>query len=304
MSGSCQGRTHNQVEDTKKVVVMRRVRLVIAEKALKCEEHDVSLPLSEHNEPWFMRLNSTGEVPVLIHGENIICEATQIIDYLEQTFLDGNGGMKPESSPKLQEADKENYYDKKKSQETESLSFEKPLSEAADTVVLWCEEEDGSAVPITPRLMPDKGSMYYPRVQHYRELLDSLPMDAYTHGCILHPELTVDSMIPAYATTRIRSQIGNTESELKKLAEENPDLQEAYIAKQKRLKSKLLDHDNVKYLKKILDELEKVLDQVETELQRRNEETPGRQPPVQSVLRGPALSLCVDWLVSMHVPVN
>uniref|UniRef100_F7BBX2 Ganglioside-induced differentiation-associated protein 1 n=7 Tax=Equus TaxID=9789 RepID=F7BBX2_HORSE len=200
----------------------QKVRLVIAEKALKCEEHDVSLPLSEHNEPWFMRLNSTGEVPVLIHGENIICEATQIIDYLEQTFLDEK----------------------------------------------------------TPRLMPDKGSMYYPRVQHYRELLDSLPMDAYTHGCILHPELTVDSMIPAYATTRIRSQIGNTESELKKLAEENPDLQEAYIAKQKRLKSKLLDHDNVKYLKKILDELEKVLDQVETELQRRNEETPeeGRQP--------------------------
>lgn len=57
----------------------------------------------------------------------------------------------------------------------------------------------------TPRLMPEKGSMYYPRVQHYRELLDSLPMDAYTHGCILHPELTVDSMIPTYATTRIRS---------------------------------------------------------------------------------------------------
>ncbi|XP_038203836.1 ganglioside-induced differentiation-associated protein 1 isoform X4 [Arvicola amphibius] len=95
-----------------------------------------------------MRLNSTGEVPVLIHGENIICEATQIIDYLEQTFLDER----------------------------------------------------------TPRLMPDKGSMYYPRVQHYRELLDSLPMDAYTHGCILHPELTVDSMIPAYATTRIRKE--------------------------------------------------------------------------------------------------
>lgn len=67
-----------------------QVRLVIAEKALTCEEHDVSLPLSEHNEPWFMRLNSTGEVPVLIHGENIICEATQITDYLEQTFLDGN----------------------------------------------------------------------------------------------------------------------------------------------------------------------------------------------------------------------
>uniref|UniRef100_A0A8C3GSQ3 Ganglioside induced differentiation associated protein 1 n=1 Tax=Corvus moneduloides TaxID=1196302 RepID=A0A8C3GSQ3_CORMO len=197
----------------------QKVRLAIAEKALKCEEHDVNLPLSEHNEPWFMRLSSSGEVPVLIHGENIICEATQIIDYLEATFVDEG----------------------------------------------------------VPRLMPEEGSMYYPRVQHYRELLDSLPMDAYTHGCILHPELTVDSMIPAYATSRIRSQISNTESELKKLAEENPDLQDAYIAKQKRLKSKLLDHDNIKYLKKILDELEKVLDQVETELQRRNEETPGEE---------------------------
>lgn len=38
-----------------------------------------------------------------------------------------------------------------------------------------------------------------------------------------------------------------------------------------------MDHDNIKYLQKILDELEKVLDQVETELQRRNEETPGRK---------------------------
>ena len=63
---------------------------MIAEKGLKCEEHDVSLPLSEHNEPWFMRLNASGEVPVLIHRENIICDATQIIDYLEETFVNGN----------------------------------------------------------------------------------------------------------------------------------------------------------------------------------------------------------------------
>lgn len=39
--------------------------------------------------------------------------------------------------------------------------------------------------------------------------------------------------------------------------------------------SKLFDHDNMKYLKKLLDELENVMDQVETELQRRVEETPG-----------------------------
>ncbi|KAJ3611075.1 hypothetical protein NHX12_021091 [Muraenolepis orangiensis] len=179
----------------------QKVRLAIAEKSLLCEEYDVSLPLSEHNEPWFMRLNPAGEVPVLVHG---------------------------------------------------------------DQVISGC-----------PRLVPEEGSTYSHRVQHYRELLDSLQMDAYTHGCILHPEITVDSHIPTYATTRIRAQIGNTESKLKQLAEENPELKDAYIAKQRRLKSKLFDHDNMKYLKKLLDELEGVLDQVETELQRRAEETPG-----------------------------
>lgn len=37
-----------------------------------------------------MRLNSTGEVPVLIHGKTLFVRPIVIIDYLEQTFLDGN----------------------------------------------------------------------------------------------------------------------------------------------------------------------------------------------------------------------
>uniref|UniRef100_A0A1A7WMG2 Ganglioside-induced differentiation-associated protein 1 n=1 Tax=Iconisemion striatum TaxID=60296 RepID=A0A1A7WMG2_9TELE len=194
----------------------QKVRLAIAEKGLRCEEYDVSLPLSEHNEPWFMKLNPAGEVPVLVHNDTVICDPTQIMDYLEENFKDEG----------------------------------------------------------TPRLVPEEDSRYYLRVQHYRELLDFLPMDAYTHGCILHPEITVDSHIPAYAATSIRTQIGNTQSELEKLAEQNPELKDAYTAKRRRLKSKLFDHDNMKYLKKLLDELEGVMDQVETELQRRVEETP------------------------------
>ncbi|KAG7524229.1 ganglioside-induced differentiation-associated protein 1 [Solea senegalensis] len=218
----------------------QKVRLAIAEKGLRCQEYDVSLPLSEHNEPWFMRLNPTGEVPVLVHGDDIICDPTQIMDYLERNFND-----------------------------------------------------DG-----TPRLVPEEGSTYYHRVQHYRELLDSLQMDAYTHGCILHPEITVDSHIPAYAATCIRTQIGNTQTELKKLAEQNPELKDAYVAKQRRLKSKLLDHDNMKYLKKLLDELESVMDQVETELQRRVEETPEGS---QSWLCGEFFSMAdVSLAVTLH----
>ncbi|XP_076014359.1 ganglioside-induced differentiation-associated protein 1 [Genypterus blacodes] len=219
----------------------QKVRLAVAEKGLRCVEYDVSLPLSEHNEPWFMRLNPTGEVPVLVHDDDVICDPTQIMEYLEQNFRDEG----------------------------------------------------------TPMLIPEEGSTYYHRVQHYRELLDSLQMDAYTHGCILHPEITVDSHLPEYAAACIRAQIGNTETELKKLAEQNPELKDAYIAKQRRLKSKLYDHDNMKFLKKLLDELESVMDQLETELQRRVEETPEEGRP--SWLCGDFFSMAdVSLAVTLH----
>ncbi|XP_076023095.1 ganglioside-induced differentiation-associated protein 1-like 1 isoform X4 [Genypterus blacodes] len=126
----------------------QKVRLVINEKGLACEERDVSLPLQEHKEPWFMRLNLGEEVPVFIHGDTIVSDYNQIIEYLEKNF-------------------------------------------AGDTVA---------------QLIPDADSPLHDRVQQYRQLLDGLPMDAYTHGCILHPELTTDSMIPKYATAEIRSQ--------------------------------------------------------------------------------------------------
>ncbi|XP_009863735.1 PREDICTED: ganglioside-induced differentiation-associated protein 1-like 1 isoform X4 [Apaloderma vittatum] len=126
----------------------QKVRLVIAEKGLPCEERDVSMPLMEHKEPWFMRLNLGEEVPVIIHRDNIISDYNQIIDYMEKNFTGEN----------------------------------------------------------VTQLIPEPGSVLRSRVLQYRELLDSLPMDAYTHGCILHPELTTDSMIPKYATTEIRRQ--------------------------------------------------------------------------------------------------
>nr|XP_032834813.1 ganglioside-induced differentiation-associated protein 1-like 1 isoform X2 [Petromyzon marinus] len=64
----------------------QKVRLVICEKRLACEEREVCLPLNEHNEPWFMRLNPAGEVPVLVHGKVVVCQADAIVTYLEETF--------------------------------------------------------------------------------------------------------------------------------------------------------------------------------------------------------------------------
>ncbi|XP_074012999.1 ganglioside-induced differentiation-associated protein 1-like 1 isoform X3 [Numenius arquata] len=140
----------------------QKVRLVIAEKGLPCEERDVSMPLMEHKEPWFMRLNLGEEVPVIIHRDNIISDYNQIIDYMEKNFTGGH--------------------------------------------------------------------------------------------------------------------LANASMDLMKLDhEEEPQLSEPYLSKQKKLMAKILEHDNVNYLKKILGELAMVLDQIEAELEKRKLEYQGQK---------------------------
>uniref|UniRef100_A0A8C7Y832 Ganglioside induced differentiation associated protein 1-like 1 n=1 Tax=Oryzias sinensis TaxID=183150 RepID=A0A8C7Y832_9TELE len=70
----------------------------------------------------------------------------------------------------------------------------------------------------------------------------------------------------------------NAATELMKLDHEEPQLTEPYLSKQKKLMAKILDHDNVNYLKKILGELAMVLDQVEAELEKRKLEYQGQRP--------------------------
>uniref|UniRef100_F7C406 Ganglioside induced differentiation associated protein 1-like 1 n=2 Tax=Xenopus tropicalis TaxID=8364 RepID=F7C406_XENTR len=197
----------------------QKIRLVIAEKGFPCDERDVSLPLTEHKEPWFMRLNLGEEVPVVIHGDNIISDYNQIIDYIENNFVG----------------------------------------------------------ELIPKLIPETETIFHSRVLQYREILDKLPMDAYTHGCILHPELTTDSMIPKYATAEIRRHLANASTELTKLDHEEPQLMEPYLSKQKKLMAKILEHDNVNYLTKILIQLSMVLDQIEAELEKRKLEYEGQK---------------------------
>ncbi|XP_064160820.1 ganglioside-induced differentiation-associated protein 1-like 1 [Anguilla rostrata] len=211
----------------------QKVRLVISEKGLPCEERDVSLPLSEQNDPWFMRLNLGEEVPVFIHGDTIVSDYNRIIEYLETNFV---GEM-------------------------------------------------------VAQLIPDAATPLHARVQQYRELLDGLPMDAYTHGCILHPELTADSMIPKYATAEIRRHLAHAASELLKLDQEESQLAELepYLSKHKKLMAKILDHDDVNYLNNILGELHMVLDQVEAELEKRKLEYQGQKRELW--LCGPDFSL-------------
>lgn len=78
-----------QQADVVECPLFLQVRLVINEKGLLCDERDVSMPLQEHKEPWFMRLNLGEEVPVFIHGDTIVSDYNQIIEYLETNFTGG-----------------------------------------------------------------------------------------------------------------------------------------------------------------------------------------------------------------------
>lgn len=100
-------------------------------------------------------------------------------------------------STKLPKLKVNQFLDRKKERKKEGKGCD-----GSPLILMTCLPPEG-----IPKLIPEEGSTYYHRVQHYRELLDSLQMDAYTHGCILHPEITVDSHIPAYAATCIRSKM-------------------------------------------------------------------------------------------------
>lgn len=64
--------------------------MALHEKRLKYKVQIVKLLKFEQYEPWFMRLNPKGQVPVLKDGVKIIPDSLRIIDYLEDNFSNGD----------------------------------------------------------------------------------------------------------------------------------------------------------------------------------------------------------------------
>jgi glutathione S-transferase len=62
--------------------------LAFKEKGLEFESIYVDLHKFEQHEPWFVKLNPEGQVPVLDHDGNIITHTTVIAEYLEDAFPD------------------------------------------------------------------------------------------------------------------------------------------------------------------------------------------------------------------------
>ena len=58
----------------------------LEEKCLAYSKKSVLLPAGEVSEPWYMRINSNGTVPALVHGDKIVDDSQKIIEYLEEAF--------------------------------------------------------------------------------------------------------------------------------------------------------------------------------------------------------------------------
>lgn len=64
--------------------------MVLNEKKLKYKSHIVELmPEMEVHQPWFIRINPEGAIPVLNDGVKIIPDSSRIVDYLEDNFSNG-----------------------------------------------------------------------------------------------------------------------------------------------------------------------------------------------------------------------
>lgn len=63
-----------------------KVLLALTEKQLPFRSHYVDLHRFEQHEPWFLAINPSGQVPVLVHDGATIVESTVINEYLEDVF--------------------------------------------------------------------------------------------------------------------------------------------------------------------------------------------------------------------------
>jgi glutathione S-transferase len=60
--------------------------LPLKEKGVEFVSHYMNLLEFEQHEPWFVKINPNGQVPVLVHDGRVITESTVINEYVDETF--------------------------------------------------------------------------------------------------------------------------------------------------------------------------------------------------------------------------
>src|SRR5690242_12927311 len=65
-----------------------RVRWTLQELAVDFESVRVNLPLGEHQQPQFLKVNPAGKIPVLVDGDLVLTESMAIVLYLAEKYSD------------------------------------------------------------------------------------------------------------------------------------------------------------------------------------------------------------------------
>ncbi|XP_070570533.1 ganglioside-induced differentiation-associated protein 1-like isoform X2 [Ptychodera flava] len=68
----------------------QRAILALAEKGIDCDTKIVSVADMAFVDPWFIKLNPAGQIPIVTHGDKVITETPRILEYLDQAFPDAN----------------------------------------------------------------------------------------------------------------------------------------------------------------------------------------------------------------------
>jgi len=66
----------------------QKVRLVLAEKGLDFESHEIDLIAGEQHDPAYVKLNPNHVVPTLVHDDRVLLESTLIVRYLDEVFAE------------------------------------------------------------------------------------------------------------------------------------------------------------------------------------------------------------------------
>jgi glutathione S-transferase len=68
-------------------VCAQKVRIALHEKRRNAKEHLLKLQ-GDQNDPAYLKLNSNGVVPTLVHDGNVVTESSLILYYIDDTFPD------------------------------------------------------------------------------------------------------------------------------------------------------------------------------------------------------------------------
>ncbi|XP_070570535.1 ganglioside-induced differentiation-associated protein 1-like [Ptychodera flava] len=68
----------------------QRASLALAEKGIDYDSKIVPIANLAFVDPWFVKLNPAGKIPIIVHGDRVVAETPRILEYLDQAFPNTN----------------------------------------------------------------------------------------------------------------------------------------------------------------------------------------------------------------------